>query len=202
MQSGLTQSFQRRAGDTLLVGIKCIDWALATLGTPPHPLEVAGQVNHPLAPQRTDLNPRPTSRCHPRSWRKRRQHHQVVSTLLSHTSIPKNVCTISTCCASGLSTPCTWEPSTSTNPCCQPFPGDTPSPSAGRERQENIWTPCRKRRHRDARWSISSASCRSGQRRNVVCRHLVHGTQVHRPFHVTSRCRGHTVTISLLDTMP
>ena len=111
------------------------------------PLEVAGQVNHHLH-HNALISTRPTSRCHPRSWRKRRQHHQVVSTFLSHTSIPKNVCTISTCCASGLSTPCTWEPSTSTNPCCQPFPGDTPSPSAGRERQENIWTPCRKRRHR------------------------------------------------------
>ena len=92
-QSGLTQSFQRRAGDTLFVGIKCIDWALATLETPP---------------------PFPTLRTH--------KKHQDVSTLLSHTSIPKNVCATSTCCTSGLSTPCSWEPSASTNPCNQPFP--------------------------------------------------------------------------------
>ena len=66
------------------------------------------------------------------------QKHQDVSTLLSHTLITKNVCVTSTCCTSGLSTPCLWEPSASTNPCNQPFPGDTPSSSAGRERQESI----------------------------------------------------------------
>ena len=35
-QSGLTQSFQGRAGDTSFVGIKCIDRALATLEQPIH----------------------------------------------------------------------------------------------------------------------------------------------------------------------
>ena len=54
-------------------------------------------------------------------------------------------------------TPCSWEQSASTNPRNPPFPGDTPSPSAGRKREESSalhnsaredgLEPCRKRRH-------------------------------------------------------
>ena len=85
------------------------------------------------------------------------QNHQDVSTLLSHTRDPQECVRDINVLASGLSTPCSWEPSASTNPRNPPFPGDTPSPSGGRKReessalhnsaQEDVLEPCRKRRH-------------------------------------------------------
>ena len=66
--------------------------------------------------------------------------------MLSHTSIPKNVAVLS-----GLSTPCSWNSSASTFPCYQPFAGDTPSPSAGRERERRavLSTACRRKTSSD-----------------------------------------------------
>ena len=91
------------------------------------------------------------------------QKHQDVSTLLSHTSIPKSVCATSTCCTSGLSHLVRGNQAHQSNHVSSLFPV-THRRHRLAERDRRARKPCRKRRHQTPARQSPPRACHSGQR--------------------------------------